>query len=333
MKKIIVFTLSILLCSIAFAQTQQEVQRKQPAAGKEIGDMFEEMFKKIQPNEEELKALQQDIDCPDCIPEDQMKINELESLMPKEQSNYPIEISQAFITDNNDFYILLGPLSRLPNADYGFGGYWGRENLLYPLQTKGGMFSSDEVQAEIINPQSEQVLCSVHLEHNIFSVSKSNEEKSLVPMSEERRKLVVQQIINGDIKLFDLSKIRKPEHLFKVKGSGIFIYIDGLRFPYKGLPHLFLGTKNNMQQYEIKNYFYFHDGGTTIIFVKDKGKVFVPQTRVPSDKKPYWQDAGSSEKQELEILSMDSATLESIGVNIKELEIPDFPNPCTVFYK
>jgi hypothetical protein len=290
-----------------------------------------DLEKSVQPDESELRKLMEDADCPDCIPQDIIQMHYLYGA----KINYSmLEIKQAFKAGNGDFFVMFKEDNQNFGA-YGYGaGFWGRGRFLYPVITYGGTFSLDGIDVKLADPlselQSAKAIGNLKLKAGKLTIECSGKTANLVAMAPEEKGALLEQIMNEEITIKDFSEVRAPRSLLKAKERNYYFYLDSA---YRGTspPRFFMGEASKLKEYPIEHFYYFRDGGTTIVDVKDQGRLYIPQEMFETDKLPAWTPAGSEKKEELEKLQAKEELLKIAGVDTSVFKMADYPNPCDIF--
>ncbi|MFC1703336.1 hypothetical protein ACFL1E_00940 [Candidatus Omnitrophota bacterium] len=327
MKKLFLLILFMaMLCNVVVAQ---EEERKSPASGKEVAESLAEMHKKFMPTEEEFRELQKETDCPDCVPFDITKMGG-DDVDTWDYSQLTIE--HAFMADNGDYYVTFKFVRDMPLRLKNIYGFWISERVIYPIQARGGSIASNKIRATLSDAERKEHIGDLALNQGILTITCAGQAQNLEKVSALGKEELIQKIISKEIRPINLSNVRMPQGLFKIWGTDAYIYYDTTRFRQGYQNRFFMGAGHALNEYEIENFYYFKDGGTTIIEVKDKGTLYIPQRMFPGEtKKPYWQPVGSDEKQDIEELKLENSVLEGVGIDVGEFEIPRLKNPCDVF--
>ena len=221
-----------------------------------------------------------------------------------------------FFGTNLTFYGNMNDLSQ--QEQKGFGGTSERYVVSFadPRLKESGNFYAG------VDPKN------IFKENGKYELHCGDKRASYRPLSVEKKAKLLEMVRSGKNKLASLPKDdRKPEYLFKRKGTNQYIYVDAAKYNYSYESfRLFVGEPGKMNESKIENVERYRDGGTTYIKTKDGEELFSP-TPFSQDKNPTW-----NKMYQLERLDPSKFDLKSLGIAGVPAGEAKLRTPCDRFF-
>lgn len=244
-----------------------------------------------------------------------------------------VEIKGAYKDEDGHYIVRFTYMAGFLDQDLTF--YGNEIEGFYQLDTTGFAGSSENYKLSFLAPTqvngTGSFFVGVSLE-NIFdeideyTLVCSDKKREFFPVNEEERNDLQEKVRMGEISLTFLPEnIRRPEYLFKVKNSDLYIYVDASKFYYTYKTfRFFVGELGNMEEWLIDEVTRYSDGGTTYIELSMGATLYSPT--IFSQDLPTWTDGMGT--WELEELDRDHFPLEELGISGVPTPMEGLRTPC-----
>jgi hypothetical protein len=240
-------------------------------------------------------------------------------------------VLDAFDDGRGNHILILGDDAQALPARFVFG-----RNRIYQVVAMSGFGGPDGSIVNLVGPFLEPRAKKLH-EVRLFEKQQTLhcDDTTVVLKRVPQKTLLGLREGFASAKLIPHPDVRRPDYLFKLKGSDEYLYVDGFKHDFRfDTMRFFRGPKGKLRETRIAKVDRHRDGGSTFIHLVSGEVMYSPAYGGAAGKLPRKASFQTGGKQlPIERLDAGKADLAAIGVDLAEMQLGRVHTPCDFKWK